>query len=801
MSLEINLIEGRYEKPHVTSDDARTEHAAMFGRGRKVLNIDEMFAADLAGNNTIRILSGVLYNNGAFIRINRDEYKEVTIENGLGGVYRNDLICIRYEIDINTAIESARLVVKKGVPSETAAVDPAYISGDILDFENHVDEFPLYRVALDGTMFTLEPMFEVADVMDNITIYEELLAHQQDIENPHQVTVKQLGLDKVDNTADKDKSVKYADSAGSADSASSADKLSKTVKINGVDFDGSKDIDIGWKSDVPADSPVFSGSISMGRKEGSVVGENSVAVGIEVEASGNYSVAMGQSTMGIGIATYAGGRLSKAVSRQCHAEGDCTIAGNEEIDTSSASPIEAYEEGSASHSEGIYSNAKGTASHAEGYQGMATGNASHAEGKWTLATAEGAHAEGNSTSASGVGAHAEGERTRAEGAYSHAEGGGCWAYRDYTHAEGCNDGDQSTIASCKGAHAEGMGTISSGNGSHSEGKRTQALREASHTEGRYTKVEGDCGHAEGEYSTVGDGAVCGHAEGLDCHANGKYSHASGQKTTANGNASYTEGYGNVTASEAACAHAEGDENTADGYASHVEGKKNIASGYACHVEGRDNITQSNYSHVEGLGHDCTVSREGFSALDEDITIFSAMISITNTTISTIDETIDNIHYVNKATFSINSSFNISALEENTYYRGSVVGQYLNASNGLFILTGPYLHILIPEGVDISGTSYLSGAIAEEKLSIITAYGAECLHVQGKYSKIDSTDYVHVVGNGSGSEERSNAHTLDKYGNAYYAGNVETSGIILKSPSGYRFLITVDDSGNLSASRM
>lgn len=45
------------------------------------------------------------------------------------------------------------------------------------------------------------------------------------------------------------------------------------------------------------------------------------------------------------------------------------------------------------------------------------------------------------------------------------------------------------------------------------------------------------------------------------------------------------------------------------------------------------------------------------------------------------------------------------------------------------------------------------------------------HVQGKYNLIDSADtYAHIVGNGTYSQ-RSNAHTLDWDGNAWFAGDV------------------------------
>lgn len=281
MSYEINLIEGERGKLHVTSDDARTKNALMFGTGRKVFNMDHAFEATMPDSNTVRVTSGVFYDNGMFIRIDRDRYVEVPIDNGLPGTYRNDLVCIRYERNIQTQLESAGIVVKKGEASETKAVDPAYSVGDVLDLEVHLDEFPLYRVAFDGITPKLEPMFAVEDVMSNIVIYEELKEHLADdtpgykhipsggsdgqilkwssdgtakwsdnilidseinntstnpVQNKvvkaefdkvksdlsgkanssHTHTKSEVGLGNVDNTADANKNVKYATSAGSA---------------------------------------------------------------------------------------------------------------------------------------------------------------------------------------------------------------------------------------------------------------------------------------------------------------------------------------------------------------------------------------------------------------------------------------------------------------------------------------------------------------------------------------------------------------------------------------------------------
>ena len=65
-------------------------------------------------------------------------------------------------------------------------------------------------------------------------------------------------------------------------------------------------------------------------------------------------------------------------------------------------------------------------------------------------------------------------------------------------------------------------------------------------------------------------------------------------------------------------------------------------------------------------------------------------------------------------------------------------------------------------------------------------------------------YAHIVGNGTSSTTRSNAHTLDWKGNAWFAGTVEGTAMIVKSStegSSKRFKITVDDSGVITATEI
>lgn len=86
----------------------------------------------------------------------------------------------------------------------------------------------------------------------------------------------------------------------------------------------------------------------------------------------------------------------------------------------------------------------------------------------------------------------------------------------------------------------------------------------------------------------------------------------------------------------------------------------------------------------------------------------------------------------------------------------------------------------------------------------TLASSDYSHVQGRYNIEDiNNEYAHIVGNGT-SGSRSNAHTLDWDGNAWYAGSVEGTAFILSSStegSIKRFVITVDDAGVLTATEI
>ena len=140
-----------------------------------------------------------------------------------------------------------------------------------------------------------------------------------------------------------------------------------------------------------ATNPVGTGSFSMGRKEGTDVGDSSHTEGKNTTASG--------------VASHAEGYDTTASQYYAHAEGARAISS-----------------GWASHAEGQDTTASGNYSHAEGTNTTASGYASHTEGSYTTASDDDGHAEGFKTTASGKYSHSEGVETIAQGWSQHVHG-------------------------------------------------------------------------------------------------------------------------------------------------------------------------------------------------------------------------------------------------------------------------------------------------------------------------------------------------------------------------------------------
>ncbi len=264
----------------------------------------------------------------------------------------------------------------------------------------------------------------------------------------------------------------------------------------------------------PIRSPKFTGSISLGRRSETTIGDNSVALGANVTASGYYSFAEGVNTTVINYYSHIEGKSSHSIMDK--------ITDFKDVDYYNLKYAWdrdkfSLAKGIACHVEGKDNMGLGDYSHAEGDSTITLGIASHAEGNGTIASGNGSHAEGGSTEASGVSSHAEGHNTKAIGEYSHAEGFGTNANGNSSHAEGFG-----AYANGKYSHAEGFGAYANGDYSHAEGLGTTANEEGQHVQGTYNieDTENRYAHITGNGIKVNETIFWSNAHTLDWQGNG-----------------------------------------------------------------------------------------------------------------------------------------------------------------------------------------------------------------------------------------------------------------------------------------
>lgn len=184
-------------------------------------------------------------------------------------------------------------------------------------------------------------------------------------------------------------------------------------------------------------------------------------------------------------------------------------------------------------------------------------------------------------------------------------------------------------------------------------------------------------------------------------------------TTINPLGQYAQAFGSGTIASGEYSHAEGAGPEASGAASHAEGYRTIASGQTSHAEGDQTRASGNSSHAEG-----------------------------NSTKASGE-------------YSHAEGYNTTASKPKSHaegYNAKASGEISHAEGSYTTASGVISHA---EGW---------GTVAS----------GEYQHVQGK-NNISDTTSAHIIGNGTGSEDvnRSNAHTIDWNGNAWFAGDIYT----------------------------
>lgn len=146
--MTMNLITGKAGAPHITSSDQGAMQAGLVGNGNYMLQgSDGKFPAvtmQSANKALVPVLNLVI--EGRYARVTAAE--TVTIESGVTGQKRNDLICVKYTRDSKN-IETIALAVLKGAATSGTAADPTVPSGSILNNSGTV-WIPIARIPISG---------------------------------------------------------------------------------------------------------------------------------------------------------------------------------------------------------------------------------------------------------------------------------------------------------------------------------------------------------------------------------------------------------------------------------------------------------------------------------------------------------------------------------------------------------------------------------------------------------------------------------------------------------------------------
>ncbi len=142
------LITGKGGTPHITSGDIGAMQAGVIGNGSYLLQgSDGTFPTVTmqdANHALIPVLNLVV--EGRYARVT--EAETATIESGMSGQNRNDLVCLKYTRN-NQNIETAAIAVLKGTPNTGTAADPTVPSGSIHSASDTA-WIPIARIPIRG---------------------------------------------------------------------------------------------------------------------------------------------------------------------------------------------------------------------------------------------------------------------------------------------------------------------------------------------------------------------------------------------------------------------------------------------------------------------------------------------------------------------------------------------------------------------------------------------------------------------------------------------------------------------------
>ena len=173
------LITGKGGTPHITSGDMGAMQAGIIGNGSYLLQgSDGTFPTVTmqdANHALIPVLNLVV--EGRYARVS--EAETATIESGVSGQNRNDLVCLKYTRN-GQNIETAAIAVLKGTPNTGTAADPTVPSGSIHSGSGTA-WIPIARIPISGItpgtpVMLIKQLPPMSKLWDSVTRTETLTA-------------------------------------------------------------------------------------------------------------------------------------------------------------------------------------------------------------------------------------------------------------------------------------------------------------------------------------------------------------------------------------------------------------------------------------------------------------------------------------------------------------------------------------------------------------------------------------------------------------------------------------------------
>lgn len=170
------LITGKGGTPHITSGDMGAMQAGIIGNGSYLLQgSDGTFPTVTmqdANHALIPVLNLVV--EGRYARVT--EAETATIESGVSGRNRNDLVCLKYTRN-GQNIETAAIAVLKGTPNTGTAADPTVPSGSIHSASGTV-WIPIARIPISGItpgtpVMLIKQLPPMSKLWDSVTLYQD----------------------------------------------------------------------------------------------------------------------------------------------------------------------------------------------------------------------------------------------------------------------------------------------------------------------------------------------------------------------------------------------------------------------------------------------------------------------------------------------------------------------------------------------------------------------------------------------------------------------------------------------------